>query len=57
MMVPDCQRRLIKAFDDLKLILETESSLKEAAEYIAAEAVLEEAKKQLPELGNLQHFC
>ena len=57
MMVPDCQRRLVKAYDELKLLLETESSLKEAGEYIAAEGVLEEAKKQLPAPGTLQHFC
>lgn len=49
MMVPDCQRRLHKAFQDLKGILDTESELKDLEEYKAAEKVLEEATPQLPE--------
>ncbi|PSN42453.1 Tubulin-specific chaperone A [Blattella germanica] len=57
MMVPDCQRRLVKAYDELKLLLETESSLSGAEEYIAAQKVLDEAKNQLPAAGTLQHFC
>ncbi|XP_063913014.1 tubulin-specific chaperone A [Zophobas morio] len=48
MMVPDCQRRLVSAFDDLKKILSTEEDLKESEEYQAALKVLEEAKPQLP---------
>ncbi|KAI5651647.1 tubulin binding cofactor A domain-containing protein [Phthorimaea operculella] len=49
MMVPDCQRRLVKAFDDLKSILETEKDLQENEDYIAAQTVLKDAAAQLPE--------
>ncbi|KAJ2938462.1 hypothetical protein O0L34_g15699 [Tuta absoluta] len=49
MMVPDCQRRLVKAFDDLKSILETEKDLKENEDYRTAQTVLKEAEAQLPE--------
>ncbi|XP_028038014.1 tubulin-specific chaperone A [Bombyx mandarina] len=48
MMVPDCQRRLIKAYTDLKTTLETEQDLKEHEEYITAEQVLKDAEPQLP---------
>lgn len=57
MMVPDCQRRLVKAYDELKLLVETESALSESEEYIAATKVLGDAKNQLPAPGTLQHFC
>lgn len=56
MMVPDCQRRLLKAYQDLKNILDTESELKELEEYKAAAQVLEEAAPQLPE-SSLAHCC
>ncbi|XP_026276985.1 tubulin-specific chaperone A [Frankliniella occidentalis] len=56
MMVPDCQRRLLKAYQDLKNILETESELKGLEEFKAAEKVLEEAAPQLPE-SSLAHCC
>ncbi|KAG7300089.1 hypothetical protein JYU34_015628 [Plutella xylostella] len=49
MMVPDCQRRLVKAFLDLKNILETEQDLKENEDYITAQQVLKDAESQLPE--------
>ncbi|KPJ20936.1 Tubulin-specific chaperone A [Papilio machaon] len=49
MMVPDCQRRLLKAHADLKSILESEQDLKENEDYIAAEQVLKEAESHLPE--------
>ncbi|XP_068622530.1 tubulin-specific chaperone A [Battus philenor] len=48
MMVPDCQRRLVKAYADLKSILENEQDLKEHEEYIVAEQVLKDAECQLP---------
>lgn len=48
MMVPDCQRRLQRAFEELKKILETEQDIKESEVYIDAEKVLEEAESQLP---------
>lgn len=53
MMVPDCQRRLAKAFDELKKILETEQDLKEIEDYVEAEKVLQEAEAQLPKEGNI----
>lgn len=49
MMVPDCQRRLVKAYADLKTTLETEQDLNEHEDYIAAQQVLKEAEAQLPE--------
>lgn len=56
MMVPDCQRRLAVAFEELKRIIESEQDLKEIEEYKEAKRVLEEAKAQLPKLGEL-HMC
>lgn len=49
MMVPDCQRRLVKAYDELKKILESEQDLKEAEAYAEAEKVIVDAEKQLPQ--------
>lgn len=49
MMVPDCQRRLALAFDELTKILASEQDLKEIEEYQTALQVLEEAKLQLPQ--------
>ncbi|PNF28941.1 Tubulin-specific chaperone A [Cryptotermes secundus] len=46
-MVPDCQRRLVKAFDELKILLETEAALSESEEYISAKKILEEAELEL----------
>ncbi|XP_076249365.1 tubulin-specific chaperone A-like isoform X2 [Calliopsis andreniformis] len=57
MMVPDCQRRLIKAFEELKKILDTEQDLKELEDYIEAEKVLQEAENQLPKEGELLEMC
>ncbi|XP_019881262.1 tubulin-specific chaperone A [Aethina tumida] len=48
MMVPDCQRRLKVAYDELVKILETEADLAENEEYINAKKILEDAKLQLP---------
>ncbi|XP_015109536.1 tubulin-specific chaperone A [Diachasma alloeum] len=48
MMIPDCQRRLVKAYEDLKKILESEQDLKDSEPYLDAEKVLEEAEQQLP---------
>jgi tubulin-specific chaperone A len=55
LMVPDCQRRLAKAFDELKILLETEEALSESEEYSAAKKVLEEADAQLSSPGTQQH--
>lgn len=58
MMVPDCQRRLVKAYDELKAIIDSEIDLKDNADYSTAVKVLEEAKMQLPTSGQaIQHFC
>jgi tubulin-specific chaperone A len=48
-MIPDCQRRLVKAYDELEEILQTEEDLKELEEFTIAMQVLEEAKLQLPD--------
>ncbi|CAK9810959.1 Tubulin-specific chaperone A [Anthophora quadrimaculata] len=57
MMVPDCQRRLVKAFEELKKILETEQDLKEVEDYTEAERVLKEAEAQLPKDGEIMKMC
>lgn len=57
MMVPDCQRRLEKAYEELKNILKTETDLQNADEFVAATKVLEEAQPLLPSPGELLHFC
>ncbi|XP_011883117.1 PREDICTED: tubulin-specific chaperone A [Vollenhovia emeryi] len=57
MMVPDCQRRLVKAFEELKKILDTEQDLKEVEGYIEAEKVLQEAEEQLPKEGDILQMC
>ncbi|XP_076641086.1 tubulin-specific chaperone A-like [Halictus rubicundus] len=57
MMVPDCQRRLVKASEELKKILETEQDLKEIEDYIEAEKVLQEAEAQLPKEEGIIQMC
>lgn len=42
MMVPDGQRRLTKALEELTEFLKNEAELKETKEYIAAQQVLDE---------------
>ncbi|KAJ8876911.1 hypothetical protein PR048_021360 [Dryococelus australis] len=49
MMVPDCQRRLAKAFEELKKIVEEETDMTETGEYQTAQKVLEDAKSELPD--------
>ncbi|GBP18692.1 Tubulin-specific chaperone A [Eumeta japonica] len=49
MMVPDCQRRLVKAYMDLQSTLESEKELNEHEDYIAAQQVLKDAESQLPD--------
>lgn len=48
MMVPDCQRRLAKAFEELSEMIKNEEELKESGQYTAAVAILEDAKVNLP---------
>lgn len=43
-VVVDCQKRLNTAFADLSSLVENEVELEEAEEYIAAKAILVEAK-------------
>lgn len=57
MMVPDCQRRLVKAFEELKKILDTEQDLKEVEEYVEAGKVLQGAEEQLPKEGDILQMC
>lgn len=56
MMVPDCQRRLLKAYEDLEGILNSENDMKELEEYNTALKALQEAKIQLPEPAEV-HMC
>ena len=48
MMVPDCQRRLAKAFEELKTLVDHEKDLAEEEDYATAVQILEEAKSELP---------
>lgn len=49
MMVPDCQRRLSKAYQELKKIIETEQDLEDTEAFEEAQKVLQESESQLPE--------
>nr|CAD7437828.1 unnamed protein product [Timema bartmani]CAD7463628.1 unnamed protein product [Timema tahoe] len=57
MMVPDCQRRLMKAYEELKDLIENEEELKSSQEYVAAQKILEESKAELPEHNNTTLIC
>lgn len=48
MMVPDCQRRLAKAIEELQNIVENELDLKELEDYQTAVKVIDDGKLQLP---------
>lgn len=47
MMVPDCHRRLVKAFEDLSDYLKNEDELKETKEFGNALAIIESAREQV----------
>ncbi|NP_001180239.1 tubulin-specific chaperone A [Nasonia vitripennis] len=47
MMIPDCQRRLFKAHEELKKIIDSEQDLKETDVYPEAEKMLRESESQL----------
>ncbi|XP_063245089.1 tubulin-specific chaperone A [Bacillus rossius redtenbacheri] len=49
MMVPDCQRRLAKAYEELSKILEEEADMSQRDEYKTALKALEDAKSALPD--------
>lgn len=57
MMVPDCQRRLVRAFEDLSSIVQTEQDLKNTEDFEVAVKILEDAKLQLPKPGEVLHMC
>ena len=50
-MIPDCQRRLSKAYQELKAIIESEIDLKETEEYTLATQILLAAEPELPSLS------
>ncbi|XP_069181530.1 tubulin-specific chaperone A [Procambarus clarkii] len=41
-VIPDCQKRLNSAYQDLKALVDAETELEEAEEYLAAKTVIEE---------------
>lgn len=49
MMIPDCQRRLAKAHEELSEMVKNEEELKETEQYQNALAALEDAKVNLPQ--------
>ncbi|ROT78976.1 tubulin-specific chaperone A [Penaeus vannamei] len=46
-VIPDTQKRLNAAYHDLKTLVETETELEEAEEYLAAKAVIEESASHI----------
>lgn len=47
MMVPECQRRIQRAYDELKGILDSEQDLKDTEDYKIALEIVAEAAKEL----------
>jgi len=47
MMVPECHKRLVKAYEDLKNLVDCESDMNEFQEYKDALSILTDAKVQL----------
>lgn len=47
MMIPDTQRRLIDAFEDLKSIVADCEELKDEPDYLNAQKFLAEAEKEI----------
>lgn len=47
MMVPECHKRLVKAYEDLKNLVDCESDMKEFGDYKIALGILSEAKVQI----------
>lgn len=47
MMVPDCHRRLVKAFEDLSEYLKNEGELKDSKEFENALTIIESAREQV----------
>jgi len=46
MMIPDCKRRLVAAWDDLHKMIENDDDLQETEEYKAAKLILDETRAQ-----------
>lgn len=57
MMIPECKRRLAKAFEDLENIINNEQDLVETEEYTNAKSILNDAKVHLPVPGEELHLC
>ncbi|XP_055379476.1 tubulin-specific chaperone A [Condylostylus longicornis] len=47
MMIPDCQRRVKKAYEELKELLDNEKELNETKQYTSAIEVLETVKETI----------
>ncbi|XP_003746505.1 tubulin-specific chaperone A [Galendromus occidentalis] len=47
MMIPDCRKRLITAWEELEALLSSEKDLEENEDYISARKILDEAQPQL----------
>ncbi|XP_023247121.1 tubulin-specific chaperone A [Copidosoma floridanum] len=47
MMIPDCQRRLLKAFEDLKKMIDAEENFDDTEAFFEAKNVLKEAEIQI----------
>lgn len=47
MMVPECQRRIVRAYEDLKAILDSEQDLKDTEDYKIALQIVEDAQKEI----------
>ncbi|XP_066961310.1 tubulin-specific chaperone A [Macrobrachium rosenbergii] len=46
-VIPDCQKRLNAAYQDLKALVEAETELEEAEEYQAAKTAVEESESHI----------
>lgn len=57
MMIPDCQRRLDKAYKELKNVLESEAELKENEVYIEAEKILKDSEAHLSKQEESPQMC
>jgi len=47
MMIPDCQRRTKKAYEELQELLDSEKELHESKEYTTATQIVESVKETL----------
>ncbi|KAI5695735.1 tubulin-specific chaperone A-like [Diaphorina citri] len=47
MMIPECQRRMVRAYEELKSILDSEQDLKDTEDYTIALQILDDAQKEI----------